>query len=103
MLEFKNLTMNDDLKLCFIDNKPLKLTKSEYDVLFFLLNNKDKVFSRSQLQEVISGRKISTRSVDSAISRMRKKLGNFGDNLETRVGYGYCFNTKNYEQRKDSE
>ena len=43
---FKDLTINSDEKLCYIKGEALKLTKSEYNVLTFLLENRNKIFSR---------------------------------------------------------
>ena len=91
MVIFKELKINDDEKLCYIKNKAIKLTKSEYNVLNFLLNNCNKIFSREELIEKAWPEPVSIRAVDTAMSRLRKKLGEYGKHIITRLGFGYGF------------
>lgn len=91
MLEFKDLKINDDEKCCYIDNQPIDLTKSEYNLLIFFLNNKNKVFSREELIKEGWKNPVNERTIDVAISRLRKKLGDYGKHLTSRVGFGYLF------------
>lgn len=90
-LSFNNLIINLDEKLCYIDSVALKLTKSEYNVLIFLLNNRNKIFSREELIEAAWTEPVTVRAVDTAMSRLRKKLGEYGKHIVTRLGFGYGF------------
>lgn len=95
MITFKELRVNEDEKLCYIDGEAIKLTKSEYNVLVFLLTNQNKIFSREELIEATWTGPVSTRAVDTTISRLRKKLGEYGAYIITRPGFGYGFNNLN--------
>ena len=48
-MNFNDLVVNSDEKLCYLRNNPLNLTKSEYNLLTFLLENQNKIFSREDL------------------------------------------------------
>jgi DNA-binding response OmpR family regulator len=76
-----------------LDSQNLSLTKLEYELLSLLLQHSGKVFSREDLlrhcwpQDVL----VLDRTVDVNITRLRKKIGRYGKQIKTRVGYGYCF------------
>lgn len=91
MITFKDLTINTDEKLCYIENNSIKLTKSEYNILLFLLEHRNKIFSREELIEVAWTEPVMVRAVDTAMSRLRKKLGEYGKYIVTRLGFGYGF------------
>ena len=88
---FQDLTINTDEKLCYIKGEVVKLTKSEYNVLNFLLENRNKIFSREELIEAAWAEPVTVRAVDTAMSRLRKKLGEYGKHIVTRLGFGYGF------------
>lgn len=88
---FKDLKLNSDEKLCYIKDKAVNLTKSEYNLLTFLLNNRNKIFSREELIEVAWKDPVAPRAVDTAFSRLRKKLEEYGKHIITRQGFGYGF------------
>ncbi len=90
-VEFNKLIIDLDCKEVSIDGELLKLTKSEFNVLTFLLNNRNKVFSREELIEAAWADSVSVRAVDTAMSRLRKKLGEYGKHIVTRLGFGYGF------------
>ena len=91
MITFQDLTINTDEKLCYIKREAIKLTKSEYNVLIFLLKNRNKIFSREELIEAAWTEPVTVRAVDTAMSRLRKKLGEYGKHIVTRLGFGYGF------------
>ena len=91
MIQFKTLIVNTDEKLCYIDKLALKLTKSEYNVLNFLLEHRNKIFSREELIKAAQTEPVTVRAVDTAMSRLRKKLGEYGKHIITRLGFGYGF------------
>ena len=86
------ITINEEEKLCYIDDKPINLTKNEYNTILFLMNNPNKTFSRQELIENIwKDNSISERAVDVTITRLRKKLGDDGKQIYTRTGWGYGY------------
>jgi DNA-binding response OmpR family regulator len=76
-----------------VDGQPVKLTRREFELLRFLVENKNRVLSRDRLLERVWGydRFIETRSVDVHVGRLRAKLGAVGAQIETVVGLGYRF------------
>lgn len=70
---------------------PLELTRTEFELLHFLLRNPGRAFSRTYLLDAVWGESYVTgdRSVDNAILRLRRKLGDLGDCIETVWGVGY--------------
>jgi DNA-binding response OmpR family regulator len=71
----------------------VRLTRREFELLRYLVQNRNRLMSRDQLLERVWGydRIIETRSVDVHIGRLRKKLGDAGEQIETVVGLGYRF------------
>lgn len=78
-----------------VDGQPVDLTPTEYRLLVALLERKGRVLSRRQLLEVAWDIhvRIETRTVDMHIQRLRSKLGEAGDRIETVRGFGYRFGT----------
>jgi len=90
---YGEITLDLNAKTASLDGKELALTKLEFELLAFFLHNPDKVFSREELltqcwpQDVY----VLDRTVDVNITRLRKKIGRYGKQIKTRIGYGYCF------------
>ena len=80
-------------KVCTIDGKPLALTKKEFEILALLLSSRGKIFSREEiLRQVWSDEVIVLdRTIDVNITRLRRKIGPYGEHIVTRLGYGYGF------------
>lgn len=76
-----------------VDGVPVRLTRREFELLRFLVENRNRVISRDRLLERVWGydRLIETRSVDVHVGRLRAKLGPAGAQIETVVGLGYRF------------
>jgi DNA-binding response OmpR family regulator len=76
-----------------VDGEPIRLTRREFELLRFLVENRNRVLSRDRLLERVWGydRYIETRSVDVHVGRLRAKLGVVGSQIETVVGLGYRF------------
>ncbi len=77
-----------------LEDVPLDLTRTEFDLVHLLLRNPGRAFSRSYLLDTVWGQNYvpGDRSVDNAVLRLRKKLGAFGETIETVWGVGYRFN-----------
>ena len=69
------------------------LTRKEFDILVYLLSNRGKILSREQIMKRVWSDEVVVldRTIDVNITRMRKKLGRFGNHIITRTGYGYGF------------
>jgi DNA-binding response OmpR family regulator len=76
-----------------VAGNPVRLTKREFELLRHLVQNKNRVVSRDKLLERVWGydSSIETRSVDVHVSRLRGKLREAGNQIETVVGLGYRF------------
>jgi DNA-binding response OmpR family regulator len=76
-----------------VDGMAIRLTRREFELLRFLVENRNRVLSRDRLLERVWGydRFIETRSVDVHVGRLRAKLGIAGQQIETVVGLGYRF------------
>ena len=76
-----------------VDGRSIRLTRLEFELLRFLVQNRNRVLSRDRLLERVWGydRVVETRSVDVHIGRLRAKLGAAAHQIETVVGLGYRF------------
>ena len=79
-----------------IDDKEVSLTKKEFEILLLLVQNKGRVFSREDILARIWSDEVYVldRTIDVNITRLRKKIGVYGKNIVTRLGYGYCFESE---------
>lgn len=90
---YEGITLDINAKTVTCDGEKLVFTKLEFELLSFFLQHPNKVFSREDLlkycwpQDVM----VLDRTVDVNITRLRKKIGRYGKQIKTRVGYGYCF------------
>ena len=83
----------------FIDSQEIYLTKTEFDLMELLMNNHKQVLSREVLLNKIWGfeSEVDTRAVDMTIQRLRKKLGSYGDCIQSLYGIGYKFEANDEE------
>lgn len=78
----------------FLDERPMTLTRKEFELLATLAGNAGEIVPRDVLLSSVWGysREIRTRTLDVHIRRLRKKLGAYGDSyIETIFGVGYRF------------
>lgn len=87
------LTMDTAQKKVFLDGVPLLLTKKEFELLHLLVSHPGRVYTREDILKQVWTDEVFVldRTIDVNITRLRKKLGNFGQHIVTRLGYGYCF------------
>lgn len=85
------LSIDLDSYEVFVGSEKLHLTPSEYKLLTVLVDQRGKVLTRDRLIENIQGEGVSVigRTVDTHVFGLRKKLGVWGDNIETIRGVGY--------------
>ena len=78
-----------------VSGRPLDLTPTEYKLLLTLMERRGRVQNRRQLLEAVweVTANIATRTVDMHVQRLRNKLGDAADWIETVRGFGYRFRT----------
>jgi DNA-binding response OmpR family regulator len=76
-----------------VNQETIRLTRREFELLRYLVQNKNRVVSRDRLLERVWGydRSVETRSVDVHVGRLRNKLGDASRQIETVIGLGYRF------------
>ena len=92
LLSYNGLSLNLDKKAATVDGNPVSLTRTEFELLHLLLLNRGKVLSRQELMDTVwAGVIVTDRTVNVNITRLRKKLGPYAQNIASRTGYGYVF------------
>ena len=92
LLSYNGLSLNLDKKAATVDGNPVNLTRTEFELLHLLLLNRGKVLSRQELMDTVwVGVIVTDRTVNVNITRLRKKLGPYAQNIASRTGYGYVF------------
>ena len=92
-LVYKGLVIDIPKKKVTINDEEIALTKKEFEILLFLLQNQGRVFSREDILARVWHDEVYVldRTIDVNITRLRKKIGEYGQCIVTRLGYGYCF------------
>ena len=97
-LNFDEIKINTSQKKAFRGERRLNLGPTEFKILFFLLKNKQKVFSREQILNKIWPNQVNVeiRTVDVHIRRLRKELNKNGekDLIRTVRSAGYSIDSK---------
>lgn len=95
-LVFGDITLCSPLKKCKISGVEINLTKTEYNLLNYLMERKDLAVSREELLNEIWGysASIETRVTDDTIKRLRKKLKDSGSKVRIETIWGYGFRLK---------
>lgn len=90
---YEGLTIIPSGKYCFVDGEEIKLPKKEFEILFKLVSNVGRVFTREELLKEIwlDDVIVLNRVVDVNITRIRQKIGKYGSLIKSRSGYGYGF------------
>ena len=90
-ITFRTLRLDRNNKSCYIDGKNIDLTPREFNMLHFFMTHPERIHSREEIMNEVFGVAVSNRAVDTNITRLRKKLGPYRDNIQTRLGFGYGF------------
>lgn len=91
------LSVNAAARTVFLSGKELELTRREYDLLYYLMTNRSRIFSREQLLNHVWGYNFDggSRTVDTHIRQLRGKLGDCADYIRTIYCIGYRFEVPN--------
>lgn len=93
---YQGLCIDPNEKVAYLDNERIPLTKTEFEILYFFLTHRNRIYSRQEIirrvwaDDVV----VTARTIDTNITRLRKKIGAYGNNIETRQGLGYGFKEK---------
>lgn len=93
VFEYNGLKINFDTKKTTINSREIQLTRKEYMILALLTQSPKRFFSREQILSQVwdDDTYVTERSVDVHITRLRRKLGDFGVCIINRTGFGYSF------------
>lgn len=90
---FKTLRIDRNEKACYLDGQPVALTKTEFEILLFFLTHRNRIYSREEIIREVwpEDLVVSNRTIDTNITRLRKKIDPYGNYIITRLGFGYGF------------
>ena len=92
-IKFNNLEIDSQSHSVKINQKDIFFPKKEFQLLHFLISNRGKVYSREILLNQLWGENVYVvdRTVDVHVAKVREKLGEYSDYIETIKGLGYRF------------
>lgn len=96
VVKYMGLELNLDRKTVTVDGEEVPFTKTEFELLHTMLNERGRVFSRQELITRVwpSDVLVLDRTVDVNITRVRKKIGQYSKCIATRLGFGYYFDNR---------
>lgn len=94
-IQYEGIKMDLDRKVCYVDGVEVSFTKLEFEVLALLLGSPGQIFSREKILHTVwpDDTIVLDRTVDVNITRIRKKIGKYGECIRTKFGYGYYFDS----------
>jgi len=97
ILKFENLSINTRAKTVLVNDKPLDLTRKEYELLLYFMSNKKRVISKNAIAEHLWGDDMQGNNdfIYTHIKNLRKKLIEAGgtDYIKSVYGMGYKFSS----------
>lgn len=96
IFEYKGIEVNYKGRRLKIDGENVDLSLKEYELLTFLIRNKNIALERDQILNKVWGYDFygDERTLDTHIKRLRKKLDPYQESIVTLRGVGYCFETE---------
>jgi DNA-binding response OmpR family regulator len=93
VITVEGMELDLNRKSVVINNENILLTRKEFEILNMLVSSKGKYLSRQEILDRIWSDDVivTERNVDVNIARLRKKIGEYGNYIKGRSGYGYCF------------
>ena len=91
------LELNLNNKKLKIRGKEVDLTRKEFEMLVLLISQDGYILSREEILDRVWEQNtiVNSRTVDVHMARLRKKLGEYGNYIRNKPGYGYLFERKN--------
>lgn len=92
-VELNNIRLNSQEKTIHLNNIKMPLTKKEYDLFKFFIENEGAICSRKLLRDTVWGEdvEVDERIVDTYVKKLRQHLGKYNDYIKTIFGVGYRF------------
>lgn len=93
VIGYEGLEMDLRRKSCTVDGEEVSLTKKEFEILSLMLSHRGVIFSREEILHRVWSDEVVVldRTIDVNITRLRRKIGHYGEHIVTRLGYGYGF------------
>lgn len=93
VITIEGMELDLNRKSITINKENILLTRKEFEILSMLVSSKGKYLSRQEILDRIWSDDVivTERNVDVNIARLRKKIGEYGNYIKGRSGYGYCF------------
>lgn len=93
VIGYEGLEMDLRRKSCTVDGEEVSLTKKEFEILSQMLSHRGVIFSREEILHRVWSDEVVVldRTIDVNITRLRRKIGRYGEHIVTRLGYGYGF------------
>ncbi|MFW5804355.1 MAG: response regulator transcription factor [bacterium] len=91
--KFDDIDLNLERRTLSIKGKEIELTRKEYEIMRLLLENSGRIYSREEVLTMVWKHDsiVSDRTIDVHVTRLRKKIGEYGKFLKNKTGYGYYF------------
>jgi DNA-binding response OmpR family regulator len=88
-----DLKIDPQSKRLFIGEKKIELTRKEFDLLSLMIKHPGRIFSREEILDQIWERNVivTDRTVDVNITRLRRKMEEYGNCIHNKPGFGYYF------------
>ena len=95
IVKYEGLTVDFTARLVYVDDKKADMSPKEYDLLFYMIRNRNIALSREKLITEVWGYDFygDDRTLDTHIKLLRKSLGPYSKFIVTLRGVGYRFET----------
>jgi len=93
MLAIGEITLDQETKRLLLGDKKTELTRKEYEIISLLAKSPGRIFSREEILRRIweSDVIVTDRTVDVNMTRLRKKMEDYGNYIRNKPGFGYYF------------
>lgn len=95
-IEYEKLVVNLDEHTVYVKNERVELTLKEYELLVYLLENINTALKRQSILERVWGNidSMNDRTLDTHVKSLRRKIGEYANNIVTIRGVGYRFENR---------
>jgi len=93
LLTLGEITIDQETKRLLLGDKKIELTRKEYEIISLLAKSPGRIFSRDEILRRIweSDVIVTDRTVDVNMTRLRKKMEDYGNYIRNKPGFGYYF------------
>ena len=96
-IEIDEISIEPARRLVSVNGRRIELSPKEYDLLLFVIENREQILSRDQILDAVWGRDFEgyDRAVDTYIKKLRASLGDASSHIETVIKSGYIWRNRN--------